>query len=111
MTKVRIERGERRVTVEIKGHANYKGVLEADVVCSAASMLASTFAQYAQKLLAAGVIEDMIAFEYKVERVYVDFIVADKPVNMVMVTALVDIIRTGFDLLIEQYPKNVKYAN
>lgn len=110
MTKVKIERGERRVTVEIKGHSNYKGRPDVDIVCAAASMLASTLAQHAQKLLAGGAIEDMYGFEYKTERVFVDYLIKDNPACVVMGMTLADIIKTGFDLLVEQYPKNVKYV-
>lgn len=106
MTKIKIERGERRVTVEISGHAKYNP--GNDIVCAAASMLASTFAQYAQKLFKAGVIEQMLAFEYTPSRVYVDYIIGDKATYQVMSSTLLDVLKTGYELLEEQYPKNVK---
>ena len=107
MTIVKISKDGNRVRAEIAGHAGYSKRGN-DIVCSAASMMASTLAQHVQKMAVSGQIERIGEFIYKPERFYVEFDTGAGSENAAAVDVMLDVIVTGYELLAEMYPDHVQ---
>lgn len=97
--------GNSKAKISITGHAEYSKKGEPDIVCSAVSMLSTTLVQCLTEMEEKGYIENLHK-KMKDGEVKVNFTIKSEGyygVNILLYT-----IFTGFLLLQNQYPDNVK---
>lgn len=95
MTEIKCEYNETEIEISMCGHAGY-GPVGCDIVCSAVSILSTTLAQ--------ALINNTKHIKYKLEPGNVSIKVENTPETRLIVKTIM----TGFELLQEEYKKNIK---
>lgn len=90
--------------IDIVGHAGYSST-GADIVCAACSVLTCTLVQCLCAEQAAGNIDELKTETYSGD---VRIKVTPKQDHYDKITQIIDTVATGFYMLADQYPKNVR---
>lgn len=105
MTTVKIRLNQDNVRITIKGHAEAKRVNDSDLVCSSISILSTTLVQCLLDATDKGYIEK---YDYNTNDGDVSIKFSIVREGLTMINAILYTIFTGFELLQNQYPDNVK---
>lgn len=103
---VKVLRDEGAIEMRVNGHADFRE-LGKDPVCAGASVLAVTAAQCAITMRESGRLQKKPVVNVKGGNVRV--VVKPKPEHFLEALLIFGTVSTGFQLLAEAYPGNVKY--
>ena len=106
MTTVTIDSRGPVHEITIKGHACYD-LTGHDIVCSACSMLTYTLASSVTAMEEAGAVQAMTV-ELNAGDAYIRAVANENLHDSARLQAIIDTIRTGFQLLANKYPMNVQ---